>query len=248
MRELPDFADPSTTRTRHINTAADIQRAGFKVMSGYFSAAAGALTAVVDFIGIYGQMKRKEPDFILIAIYLGRGLSGAYTAYGAIKIGFTYTQGAIASQLKNKGLQKTAEYAVAQQLSQRVGLLLHFSRFNMIGTAFTIVELLYLWLKDDDLQKWCKKCTFRKEKIAESALTKYSFSVMRATYATESFPTLDEELEALTQAFAEVTGQKPEETPPTMTRLAWTKAGGRIPTVDVQPSSIIISLTMRHPS
>ena len=101
-------------------------------------------------------------------------------------------------------------YTLAKKLSERVALLLFFARLNAIGLGITVIQLLYLWLKDDDLQNWLEKCTFRKEKIAESALTKYSFSAVRLTYSTETYPSLQKELEEMNMAFAEVTGQTVE--------------------------------------
>jgi len=211
VRELPEYADPKTLRAGHINKATDIQRGGYKLWSGYFAAAAGVFTAIVDFMSIFGEGKKKKPDMMMIAIYFGRGATGVYTAYGAAKIGFSYA----AAFLKHKGLGNTAAHAIAKQLSARVGLLLHFARFNMIGLAFTVVEILYLWLKDDELQKWCKQCTFRKTKVETFD---YEHDVganvnglapweIKRTALTRHFVSIEEELEALNDAFAEVTGQ-----------------------------------------
>ena len=88
-------------------------------------------------------------------------------------------------------------------------MLLWFARLNAIGIAFTIVEVLYLWLKDDALQNWLDRCTFRKHKthVKLTNVVSDPHGIM-VEYDTEdvpspSFPTLERELDILEEAFAE---------------------------------------------
>ena len=91
-------------------------------------------------------------------------------------------------------------------------MLLWFARLNAIGIAFTIVEVLYLLLKDDALQNWLDQCTFRKRKthVKLTNVVSDPHGIM-VEYDTKdvpspSFPTLERELAILEEAFAEITG------------------------------------------
>ena len=204
--KLPDEKAFKTQGAKYINKAADIQRGKWKLLSGGMAGVAGGIGAYFDFASAYGEYNKKNSDSFLFSLYVAKGAAGVASAGYSLAIGFSYT----APWLARAGLKGTTRHALASALAKRVGMLLWFARLNAIGIAFTVVEVLYLWLKDNALQNWLDQCTFRREKIAESALTKYSFSVMRATYQTDSFATLDEELEDLTQAFAEITGTEKE--------------------------------------
>jgi len=74
--------------------------------------------------------------------------------------------------------------------------LIRVARFNWIGLGLTAVELGYTcYIKDDELEVWCKTSTFRKDKTTKGIFAKT--------------PYLDakRELEALEKAFLLVTGQ-----------------------------------------
>ncbi|MCY1378666.1 hypothetical protein D9M69_663220 [compost metagenome] len=59
---------------------------------------------------------------------------------------------------------------LAGRWALRVRLLVWVARFNLIGLILTGIEIGYLLLRDDDLQNWCEKCVFRKEKVSQNWL------------------------------------------------------------------------------
>ena len=79
---------------------------------------------------------------------------------------------------------------------------------NWIGLAFTVAEIGYLLLKDDELQNWCEKSAFRRVKVKDvydAGNDWLGVGVAGGTIATDHFTDPAQELEALDRA-AEAVG------------------------------------------
>jgi hypothetical protein len=148
-----------------INKSADIVRGGFKLGAGVLSMGAGLCGAILD----WGKLD-SEKDSTLRAIYAIRSVTGLISAGLTIIAAFSYSspllthmsKGYAQHQLRHRLLLKGA--SLAGRAALRVHLLVWIARANWVGLALTAVEIGYLLWKDDDLQNWCEKSVFRKEK------------------------------------------------------------------------------------
>jgi hypothetical protein len=71
---------------------------------------------------------------------------------------------ATAQKLAKKRRLMTFAARGAEFLSKRVTLLLWVARFNLVGLVLTVGEIAYyIWVAEDDLEKWCAKSIFRDE-------------------------------------------------------------------------------------
>jgi len=198
------------SRARHINEAANIQRGGWKLASGGFSTIAGFMSAIVDGIAVGDQIKKRNRDGVLIAVYTVRGLTSSAAGGLALVSGLHYYGEPlikrVAASTAKTGLVKSIAIHTAEKIV-RMRMLLWVARFNLVGIVLTVVEVGYLlFFKENALQEWCSNCTFRVPQ--ESMLTKYSNSVIRiAPLWDNAYKEQNEELEELYKAFAEVTGQ-----------------------------------------
>ena len=140
-------------------------RGGFKLGAGVLGMGAGWCGVYLDYLK-FGS----ERDPILRLIYGIRSVTGFVSAGLTIAAAFSYRQPMLkhaAEGLAHQGLRYralTATASLAGRLALRVRLLVWVARWNWAGLAFTAVEIGYLTLKDDDLQNWCEKCVFRKDK------------------------------------------------------------------------------------
>ena len=97
---------------------------------------------------------------------------------------------------------------MAGALATRVRLLVWAARLNWLGLAFTVAEIGYLYLKDDELQDWCEKSAFRKVNVKErydAANDWLGVGVAGGTAPTDHFTDPAQELKALDRA-AEAVG------------------------------------------
>ncbi|RSZ57643.1 hypothetical protein HF313_27470 [Massilia atriviolacea] len=156
------------TPYKNINAIAkggDIVRGGFKLGAGVLGAGAGFCGALLD-LGKF----RKEEDTILRRLYGIRAATGFVSAGLTLVAAFSYSEnlmkhmarGYAEHQLRYRLYFKAGEYAL--KLAVRVRLLIWVARLNWIGLGLTAIEIGYILLKDDDLQNWCEKSVFRKEK------------------------------------------------------------------------------------
>lgn len=195
-----------------VATAADIQRGGWKLAAGSLGALAGGCSAVLDFMSINDELHKYRADKMLVGVYVTRG-GFAVVGLGVVAIAaFSYT-GPLISHLVAKNAKRYGVLRGVGELAKNVALLrvtwlIRLARFNLIGLGITAIEIIYrvfrVFFMDNELQTWCKMNTFRKEKIAESALTKYTGSVIRLNYVTDSYDSTEKELEELYKAFQEV--------------------------------------------
>ncbi|HET7794388.1 MAG TPA: T6SS effector BTH_I2691 family protein, partial [Rhizobacter sp.] len=176
-----------------INKGADIVRGGFKLGAGLFSMGAGICSALLDLSKIH-----TASDKNLKAIYTMRAMTGFIGAGFTMAAAFSYAEPLLLYTAKGY-VQHKIRYRIlisasglALRLAARVRLLVWVARFNLAGLALTALEIGYLYFKDDDLQNWCEKCTFRKEKKTKNWLGGETKS--------EQFEDVHKELEALEKA------------------------------------------------
>jgi hypothetical protein len=176
-----------------IDKGADIVRGGFKLGAGVLGLGAGLCGATLDY------MKwREEKNRALAYIYAARAFSGFISAGLTISAAFSYAgpllnhlaRGYASHSLRYRALIATA--GLAARIGARVRLLVWVARFNWVGLALTLGEIGYLYFKDDDLQNWCEKSVFRKNKTYTNWLG--------ARVTPESFTDATKELEELEKA------------------------------------------------
>ncbi len=175
-----------------IKDGADIVRGGFKIGAGVLGFGAGLCSATLDVMKFQG-----EKDTTLKTVYVLRATAGYVSSGLTIVAAFSYTgpmlervaSGYALNSIRFRALTAAADLAMT--LAARVRLLVWVARLNWVGLALTAGEIGYMLLKDDDLQNWCEKCTFRKEKMHQTRGGKI---------ATEHFPTAVKELEEFDKA------------------------------------------------
>jgi len=190
VRELEIF---SSKAAPSLNKAADIIRGGFKITAGTLSTAAGMVSVALDAQSTIGEFQKGKQgrNWVLVGVYSSKVLVGGINAGLGWIAAFSYT-GPMLRYLGKEALAKKAE----QVALIRTLWLIRVARFNMIGLALTAVELGYTWfIKDDELEVWCKTSTFRKDKNT------------RGMFAKTPYLDTKRELEALEKAFLLVTGQ-----------------------------------------
>lgn len=192
IREISPYKD-----IKAINKSADIVRGGLKLGAGILSAGAGLFGSCLDY------MKwSKEEDATLKWLYGLRAATGFLSSGLTLLVAFSYTE-SLFTHLAKGYAQHSIRYraaaaaaSVAARYAARVRLLVWVARLNWIGLALTAIEIGYLLLKDDELQNWCEKSAFRKEKKTESWLGNIS--------NTEHFSIVTQELEQLNKATATI--------------------------------------------
>jgi hypothetical protein len=159
---------------------------------------AGVCSAVLDL------MKARQADDTKLAwIYGLRSVTGAVSAGLTIAAAFSYTgpllnhvaKGYAQHSVRYRALTATAGFAA--KMAKRVRLLVWVARWNVAGLALTGVEIGYLYFRDDELQNWCEKSVFRKDKVHNKWLGR--------RVEAERFAGAAKELEALERA-AQVVG------------------------------------------
>ncbi|WBS01227.1 hypothetical protein OU994_23440 [Pseudoduganella sp. SL102] len=188
IREIEPYKSISA-----INKSADIVRGGFKLGAGVLSAGASFFGAILD----WGKMD-KEKDPVMRTIYFLRALTGTASVFMTLIAAFSYLEPLLnhvskryaENQLRYKMLEATA--SLAGKAALRVRLLVYIARLNWFGLALTAVEIGYLLLKDDDLQNWCEKSVFRRQKKTTGWLGETSIN--------ENFANATAELEELDKA------------------------------------------------
>lgn len=154
-----------------IHKGADIVRGGFKLGAGVFGMGAGLCGAFLDLAKF-----EHETNIVLRRIYFLRTVTGFVSAGLTITAAFSYSEnflkhlasGYAKHHLRYRALFATGEFAA--KFALRVRLLVWVARMNWVGLGFTVVEIGYLTFKDDDLQNWCEKSVFRKEKKSKNWL------------------------------------------------------------------------------
>lgn len=188
IREIEPYRNISA-----INKGADIVRGGLKLGAGVLGMGAGVCGAILDF-----QKRKDEKDETLWWIYTLRAGTGFISASFTMAAAFSYSaplckhmaNGYAKHQLRYRALFAAGE--LAGKLALRVRLLVWVARLNWIGLALTVAEIGYLYFKDNDLQNWCEKSVFRKEK---KSVTWVGRSVVN-----EKYPNAMKELEELEKA------------------------------------------------
>lgn len=188
IREIEAFAKKVAP---NINEAADIIRGGFKITAGVLSTSAGMVSVVLDLQAAFGEAHKEDRNWVLIGIYTSKAVVGGLNATLGFIAAFSYA-GPMLRYLGKEALARKAEQvAVARTL-----WLIRVARFNWIGLALTAIEIGYTcWIKDDELQVWCKTSTFRKDKNT------------KGIFAKTPYLTTKKELEELQKSFLLVTGQ-----------------------------------------
>ena len=207
IREIDKYGEKG--KLSSLNKAADIQRGGWKLAAGSLGALAGACSAALDFMSINDERQKYRANKILVGIYVTRGFAGTVGLVLVASAAFSYTKPLLThlaeKNAKRYGALKVAGAVAGEFAKRRVWMLIWIARLNLLGLAITAIEIIYrVFFMDNDLQAWCKMSTFRKDKVAESVLTKYSFSVVRMMYDTDTYDTQEREIEELYKAFQEV--------------------------------------------
>lgn len=177
-----------------IKDGADIVRGGFKLGAGVLGAGAGLCSAFLDSSKVF-----TESDKNLKVIYTLRAATGFAGAGVGMLAALSYAEPFLMYTAKGYA-EKSLRYRLltgkllqlSAKLALRVRLLVWVARLNLVGLALTAIEIGYLYFKDDDLQNWCEKSTFRKEKKTKTWLG--------AEEMTENFADEKKELEALEKA------------------------------------------------
>ncbi len=148
-----------------INKGADIVRGGFKLGAGVLGMGAGLCGAYLDY-----QKLKTTDDKTLKMIYGARSFTGFVSAGLTILAAYSYTGPLLAHAAKGYAKHSLRYRAlsafgdVASVLAKRVRLLVWVARWSWAGLALTVFEIGYLYFKDNELQDWCDKCVFRKDK------------------------------------------------------------------------------------
>ena len=176
-----------------IDKGADIVRGGFKLGAGVLGFGAGLCGAYLDWLKF-----KDEKNGNLKSIYVLRAATGFVGSGFTITAAFSYAgpmlkhvaKGYAAHSLRYRALTSLA--GAAARIAARVRLLVWVARFNLAGLALTVVEIGYLFFKDDDLQNWCEKSVFRKTKTYNNWLGRQ--------VTAESYTDAVKELEELEKA------------------------------------------------
>lgn len=176
-----------------IRGAGETVRGGLKLASGFFSCGAGLIGTWFDI----QAFKQEKNSSWLKAIYSVRALVGLGSGVLAVIAGLSYC-GTWVTRLSLKvaesSMAKGATIALAQslvKLGERVALLRWVARFNLAGLVLTVGEVgVRLFILDNALESWCKRCVFRK--------TKNGF------WSKEPYSTHEEELKTVYIAYQEI--------------------------------------------
>lgn len=146
--------------TESAAAAGNLVRGGLKFTGAIFGAAAGMIGSAVDFMEMRTTFRKGEMgNFILSFAY---GIRGALQLAGSglsLVVGASYT-GAI---LERWGFVKLATWAKDFETARAIWLL-RVGKFTIYTVIITIgIEVLLLYIPNK-LEKWCTKCTFRKNK------------------------------------------------------------------------------------
>lgn len=194
IREISPFKGSA------IDIPADITRGEFKYISGALGVASTGCGVIVDIISIKESWRKQE--YFLSALYFTRVLTSAASMVAVWKATTSYSapfREYVAKKMIKGEAQKhtlmflgrkasekmattTAIEAAEALAKRRIFLALWIARLNGIGFALTLLEIAYLIWRDNDLEAWCKKSAFRKNK------------------AHKNFENLNEEIEALEAA------------------------------------------------
>ena len=157
-----------------VDTALDVVRGGLKMTAGTLSAAAGGISAALDFAAGIEEATKDRKNWVLASIYFSRSLAGAVNVSLGLIAAFSYT-GPLLLRMSGSGaavatrlaplLARAGTFAAEKVALARTLWLIRVARFNMIGLTITAVEVVYrCFIMDDALEDWCKACTFRKDK------------------------------------------------------------------------------------
>lgn len=194
IREQADWLVASQSvsgpASRSIRGAGEYTRGGLKLTAGLMSFGAGLIGAYFDEEGTRGAYQKNE--YSLVIILGARSLTGFFGAFYSLAAAYSYS-GLFLTRLaiKHTGsrILSGALLSLGTQAAKwgaRVRLLTIVARFNLAGLVLTGVEIGYrVFFMDNEMEKWCKHCTFRKDKDLAA------------------FDSMEKELEVLEQTFME---------------------------------------------
>ncbi len=168
-------------------------RGGLKLASGFFSCGAGLIGAWFD----WQAADNEKNSNWLFAIYKIRAVVSFGGGILAIIAGLSYC-GTWVTRLSLKVAEKSAAKGAAivaaeglVKLGERVALLRWVARLNLAGLTFTVGEIgVRLFILDDALESWCKRCVFRK--------------VKSGIWGKDPYSTTEEEIKTLYSAYQEI--------------------------------------------
>lgn len=181
---------------RGVDTAADVIRGGLKITAGALSAAAGGIGMMLDGLSAYQEIKEKEDtDWILATVYTLRGINGGLS----VGLGMIAAASYSAPVLTRLAATRWAKYLggaarlgrAATYIKEGIALtrtiwLIRVARFNLIGLVITVGEIAYrCCIMDDELEKWFKRSTFRKDMSKPSWGDKEFEELEKAYLATQ---------------------------------------------------------------
>lgn len=188
-----------------VDAAADVIRGGLKMTAGTLSAAAGGISMVLDFQSFTEERAKERKNWILISVYLSRAVVGGLSLGLGLIAAFSYC-GPLLWRMAGTTLMKnsvfafrlTTFFAASAVSAEAVALmrtlwLIRVARFNLIGVAVTVGEVIYrCCIMDDDLENWCQACCFRKDKS-------------KGWLSEKPYPDVQTELKALEKAYKAIT-------------------------------------------
>lgn len=189
----PDIASAEGASRAAIRGAGETVRGGLKLASGFFSCGAGLIGAWFD----WQAADNEKNSNWLFAIYKIRAVVSFGGGILAIIAGLSYC-GTWVTRLSLKVAEKSAAKGAAivaaeglVKLGERVALLRWVARLNLAGLTFTVGEIgVRLFILDDALESWCKRCVFRK--------------VKSGIWGKDPYSTTEEEIKTLYSAYQEI--------------------------------------------
>jgi len=188
-------------------TEPKVHNGGLKLAAGQLMMGAAIATVVFSRLEFIHEKHKIDADPVLLTLYFGNGFvsGGAALCYGVISVGESATWLGTTSVGKRLLLAEVAEGAAWLTKALILGRLLVM--FNVAGLIITVLQVLYMVLKDDELQHWLAKSTYRRYKWGGHGAT-----------PTAHYQDAEEELDAFSEAVAEVLGIKTVEKPKTPTQ------------------------------
>ena len=172
VREVANHSTYSATGAAATKGAANIQRAGIKLVAGSLSAFAGSITCGLDLVkGFEEKNKVGTMHDSLMKLYFLRSLSGGLSAVLGLFAAITYIE-PLMKYLKRVGgspaIQRWGTRFIITNLTEeavRVLLLRSVAWASGIGLVLTVVEVaIFVYMEFTKLERWCENSTFRKVK------------------------------------------------------------------------------------
>lgn len=185
-----------------VDAAADVIRGGLKMTAGTLSAVAGGISMVLDVQSGLEELNKERRNWMLTSVYFFRAGVGMASVTLGLIAAFSYTgpllmrmsgSGIAASMRLTSLLKEIGKFSAEKVAVARTIWLIRVARFNLIGVAVTVGEIIYRGcIMDDDLENWCQACCFRKNKS-------------KGWLSEKPYPDVQTELKELEKAYKAIT-------------------------------------------